>query len=99
VLGEALVERSLEHGWAPTSIRRFLEHVSLASGWDAESLGLQVHANATRNPSLLALSPPLALDMQVRMLAALAPVEDVSLWSNGNEESPTCLSVDGRGAE
>jgi len=95
VLGEALVERSLEHGWAPASIRRLLEHVSLASGWDLESLGLQVHANATRNPSLLALSPPLALEMQVRMLAALTPVEDVSLWSNGNEESPTCLSASG----
>ncbi len=94
-LGEALVERSLEHSWAPARIRRFLQHVSNASGWNAESLALQVHANATRNPSLLAFSPPLALEMQVRMLAALAPLEDVSLWSNGTGETPTCLSASG----
>jgi signal transduction histidine kinase len=30
--------------------------------------------------------------MHVRMLTALAPAEDVSLWSNGNGDTPTCLS-------
>jgi len=51
-----------------------------------------VHSRATRNPSLLALSPPLALEIQVRMLAALTPVEDVSLWSHGDENGPRCVS-------
>jgi signal transduction histidine kinase len=94
-LADALVERSLDHGWAAAGVHRLLEHVALACGWDLQALALQVHVHATRNPSLLALSPPLALEMQVRMLAALAPVEHLSLWSNGNDDSPSCLSFSG----
>ena len=89
-LGDALVDKSLEHGWSLRAVRCVLEEVAEAAGWDAESLSLQVHLHAARNPSLLALSPPLALEMQVRMLAALCPVEDVSVWAGGTE-GPTCL--------
>ena len=92
-LSDALVERSLEHGWSTESVCSLLEEVAQASGSELQSLALQVHAHATRNPSLLALSPPLALEMQVRMLAALAPVEDVSLWSHGDADGPICLSA------
>ena len=94
-LADALVERSLEHGWSAAGVRRLLEEVSLASCSDLQSLALQVHVHATRNPSLLALSPPLALEMQLRMLAALAPVENVSLWTNGDGGMPVCVSFSG----
>jgi signal transduction histidine kinase len=91
-LADALVERSLEHGWATGGVRRLLDEVTLISGWDLQPLALQVHVHATRNPSLLGLSPPLALEIQLRMLAALAPVEDVSLWTSGDDGAPVCLS-------
>ena len=97
-LGDALVDRSLEHGWSAPTVRRLLKHVAEAAGLKIDALAPQVHAQATRNPSLLALSPPLALDVQVRMLAALCPVEDVSLWSNVGGEAPTCLSFAGEDA-
>ena len=96
-LADALVERSLEHGWAAGGVRKLLEDVALASEWDLQSLALQVHVHATRNPSLLALSPALAVEMQLRMLAALAPVHDVSLWTNGDGD-PVCLSSSGESA-
>ena len=95
-LADALVDRSLEHGWSTPGVRRVLDEVALVSGWDTEALGLQVHHQAARNPSFLALSPPLALEMQVRMLAGLGPVEDVSLWSSG-AVAPTCLYTTGEG--
>jgi signal transduction histidine kinase len=91
-LSDALVERSLEHGWGTEGVRALLEEVAAVSGSELQAVALQVHAHATRNPSLLALSPPLALEMQVRMLAALAPVDDVSLWSDGDADGPVCLS-------
>src|SRR4029078_13373289 len=68
-LADALVDRCLDHGWSGPAVRGLPEHVAEASGSEVHRLALQVHANATRNPSLLALSPPLALEMQVRMLA------------------------------
>jgi signal transduction histidine kinase len=91
-LADALVERSLDHGWAAGSVCQLLAEVARVSGSELHALALQVHSHATRNPSLLALSPPLALEMQVRMLAVLAPVEDVSLWSHGAENGPGCVS-------
>jgi signal transduction histidine kinase len=91
-LADALVERSLDHGWAAGSVGQLLAEVARVSGSELHALALQVHSHATRNPSLLALSPPLALEMQVRMLAVLAPVEDVSLWSHGAENGPGCVS-------
>jgi signal transduction histidine kinase len=97
-LADALVERSLEHGWSAGGVRRLLDEVALASGWDLQPLALQVHVHATRNPSLLALSPRLALEMQLRMLTALAPLEHVSLWTNGDDGAPVCLSFSGESA-
>jgi signal transduction histidine kinase len=91
-LADALVERSLDHGWAAGGVGRLLDEVARVSGSELHALALQVHSHATRNPSLLALSPPLALEVQVRMLAALAPVQEVSLWSHGDENGPRCVS-------
>ena len=59
-LADALVERSLDHGWAAGSVGRLLDEVARTSGSELHALALQVHSHATRNPSLLALSPPLA---------------------------------------
>jgi signal transduction histidine kinase len=97
-LADALVERSLEHGWSAAGVTRLLDEVSLASGSDLQSLALQVHVHATRNPSLLALSPQLALEMELRMLATLAPVDDVSLWTKSDGGAPVCVSFSGDAA-
>ena len=95
-LGDGLVERSLEHGWPRALIRRLLEDAAEAADVDLDGLTVQVHARATRNPSLLALSPPLALEMQVRMLRALSPVEEASIWSLGSNGELTCLAYEGK---
>ena len=76
-------------------VRRLLAEVAETSGWELDALAQEVHARAVRAPSLLALSPPLALEMHVRMLAALSPADDVSLWSNGTGDGPACLSSSG----
>lgn len=94
-LADVLVERSLEHGWPASGVQRLLEDVAEAAGWDIGSLARQVHGRATHNPSLLAISPSLALGMQVRMLSALLRVEEVSLWSTGTDDVPTCLAYAG----
>jgi signal transduction histidine kinase len=95
-LGDVLVDRSLEHGWPRSLIRHLLATVAEASGRDREELATLTHARAARHPSLLALSPALAIETQLRILQALAPVEDVSLWSPGPDGAIACRSSLGR---
>src|SRR5437773_10444731 len=77
-LSAILVERSLEHGWPATLVRLLVAEAAEAIGADLDSFREHVHARSTTNPSLLALSPPLALEIQLRMLRALAANVDVS---------------------
>src|SRR4029450_5735193 len=51
-LAEALVERSLDHGWATGSVCRLLEEVAETSGWELDPLAQQVHADPARNRAL-----------------------------------------------
>lgn len=95
-VGDILVDRSLEHGWPRSLIRHLLATVAEASGRDRDALATLTHARATRHPSLLALSPALAVETQLRILTALAPVEDVSLWSTGPGGAVVCRSSLGR---
>ena len=96
-LADPLVDRSLEHGWALEGIRHLLAEIADVAGIDRDALGLQVHARGARNPSLLALSPQLAMEMQVRMLRALSPVEDISLWTAGTGTALACRIFAGDG--
>jgi len=80
-LGDLLVDRSLEHAWAAEKIWALLEVVAHVSEVDEQRLALACHSRAARNPSLLALSPHLALEMHMRMLHVLTPVSDVSVWT------------------
>jgi signal transduction histidine kinase len=91
-LGDVLVERSLEHGWPAAAIRRLLSDAAETGDTEVEALEAQVHTRAARNPSLLALSPSLALEIQVRILRALSPAEDVSLWSLAPNGELVCLA-------
>jgi signal transduction histidine kinase len=80
-LGDLLVDRSLEHGWAAENIWALLDVVADVADVDEHRLALSCHSRAARNPSLLALSPHLAVEMHVRMLYVLTPASDVSVWT------------------
>jgi len=79
-LGDLLVDRSLEHGWSSENIWALFEVIADVTDVDRRKLALACHTRAARNPSLLALSPHLAVEMHVRMLQVLTPASDVSLW-------------------
>jgi signal transduction histidine kinase len=58
-----------------------------------EAAALELFLRSTASPALHELPPMLTLDLQLQLLLALAPISDISLWSDG--ESPqrlTCLA-------
>jgi len=96
-IGDLLVDRSLEHGWAAEDIWALLEVVADVTDVDEHKLGLACHSRAARNPSLLALSPHLAVEMHVRMLRVLTPASDVSVWIASSEGGLECTAHAGEG--
>ena len=91
-IGDLLVDRSLEHGWAPESIWALLGVVAEVADVDEHKLALACHGRAARNPSLLALSPHLAVEMHARILYALTPASDVSVWTASAGNGLVCTA-------
>jgi signal transduction histidine kinase len=96
LLADSLTDKSLQHRWEREAIVGFLDDVATVSGLERDSLALHVHAFAARNPSLLALSPQLGIETEIRILYALAPIDGVSLWS-GPAGELSCRAYAGDG--
>ena len=56
-----------------------------------ETAALELFLRASANPGLHELPPPLTIELQLRLLLALAPVSDISLWTAGQAERVRCL--------
>jgi signal transduction histidine kinase len=57
-----------------------------------ETAALELFLRTSSNPGLHDLPPLLTLELQLRLLLALAPVSDVSLWADGHSERVQCLA-------
>lgn len=66
---------------------------SLASLLDLSraSLALQLFLQGMRTPELLDLPPTVALETQLRLITALAPIGETSLWIKDSNGRPVCL--------
>jgi signal transduction histidine kinase len=85
------IERRWRHGEAGRVVSKLAELLDLPT----ESMSLQLFLQAARAPQLLDLPPTLALQTQLRLLLALAPIEEASLWTTGPEGRPACLVDEG----
>jgi signal transduction histidine kinase len=57
-----------------------------------EAVALELFVRAASSPSLHALPPPLTIELQLRLLLALAPVSDVSLWIDDEPQRALCVA-------
>jgi signal transduction histidine kinase len=56
-----------------------------------ETAALELFLRASANPGLHELPSPLTIELQLRLLLALAPISDISLWVDGQAERVRCL--------
>src|SRR3954470_19301829 len=85
------VERRWRTGESPRIISRLARLLDLSM----ESAALEVFLSAVRAPQLLDLPPSLALETQLRLLLALSPIAEISLWTKGPEGRALCFLEDG----
>jgi signal transduction histidine kinase len=57
-----------------------------------DSVSLELFIRASSNPRLLELPPLLAIEVQLRLLLALSPITEVSLWADETNRQLRCVS-------
>jgi signal transduction histidine kinase len=57
-----------------------------------EAAALELFLRASANPGLHELPPPLTIELQLRLLLALAPISGISLWTDGQADRVRCLA-------
>ena len=78
--GEAFDICALDCGWGASEAAELVRELAAVLGEPAAATGAALFLAASRNPQLFELPPRVALQMQLEILVAFAPVEDASVW-------------------
>lgn len=81
VAGDTLGALWLDRRWDARAIDRIVSRLASETGVEERVARLIVYSTVIRNRYLFDLPPRLAVEAQIAMLAAFAPVSEVSLWT------------------
>ena len=87
---DALTGLKLERALPQGTAAEMVSAVATALDSSSEAASLDIFLRAASNPRLLELPPLTAVELQLGLLVALAPISDVSLWTNGPLRDLTC---------
>lgn len=86
---------TIERPWLDGEARVVGARLASLLGLSTDSVLLQLFLGAVRAPELLDLPPRVALDTQLRLLTALAPIAEASLWIKESNGRSACLADTG----
>ncbi len=95
---DALTGVMLESKWPPEPIAEMTGRVSLILDEPSDSVSLELFIRASSNPRLLELPPLLTVELQLRLLLALSPITEVSLWEEDSDRQLRCVGHAGEAA-
>jgi signal transduction histidine kinase len=76
----------------PSDLRRLLARAAKEAGIAIDAFSTDVYQLAVRDPAVLELPPDLAIELQLGLLAAVAPIDDASLWIRSQHKRLTCVA-------
>jgi signal transduction histidine kinase len=88
---DALTAVALDCGWSACDVELLIAEAAAACGVTNEEARRTIFLYATHNPCLLGLPPRLAMEFHLRLLAAVAPLQEVTLWTGGESTRAECL--------
>ena len=94
--GEAFGICALDAGWGDADAAELTVELSRLLGESVASTGAGLFLSAVRNPQLLALPPRVAVQVQLDLIIAFAPVDAVSLWFRDGAGRLTCVASVGQ---
>jgi signal transduction histidine kinase len=95
---DALTGVMLESNWPHETIADMIGRVALILDAPTESVSLELFVRAASNPRLLELPPLVTIELQLRLLLALAPITEVSLWADETDRQLRCVAHAGEAA-
>jgi signal transduction histidine kinase len=95
---DALTGVMLEQAWPHGTIAEMTARVALILDAPADSVSLELFVRAASNPRLLELPPLLTIELQLRLLLALSPITEVSLWADETNLQLRCVAHAGDAA-
>ncbi len=76
---------------------KIADTVARITGLPIELVRLEIHARVARDPRIIALSPPVAIETELKVFYALTDVRDVSLWTTTEARGMTSAFSAGSG--
>ena len=95
---DALIGVMLESRWPHETISEMTGRVSLILDEPTDSVSIELFVRAASNPQLLELPPLLTIELQLRLLLALSPITEVSLWEEESDAQLRCVAHAGESA-
>jgi signal transduction histidine kinase len=80
-VADVLARVALDHAWCRSDVRRLVRAIAVSTRLPADTVRLELLARVARDPRIIELSPPVAIEIELNAFYSLADVEDVSLWS------------------
>lgn len=80
----------LQRMWGREEIADIVADVAGELGRDPGAAGLEIAMEMLRDRDVLDLPPAVAIEAQLRIVLAFAPLDDISLWSRDSEERLVC---------
>src|SRR5437870_4448507 len=90
--GDAFDICALDCGWGAAEAAQLVRELAAVLDEPAAASGAALFLAASRNPQLMELPPRVALQMQLEILVAFAPVEDVSVWVGDTARRVHCVA-------
>src|SRR5919201_226009 len=89
---DALTAIIVERACSNETAKEIVAMAAAILGMSPATVWVELFVRAVPTPRLLELPPLLTLELQLRLLLALAPVSDVSLWADAPGERVRCLA-------
>jgi signal transduction histidine kinase len=83
-VADILARHSLDHPWRRPDISRLVSTLAELGRLPKETVRTELQARIARDPRILELSPPVAIETELKAFYAFTRVEQVSLWTKSS---------------
>jgi signal transduction histidine kinase len=96
-VADILVRLALDQSWRRSDVGKIAETLALIARLPVDFVRLELQARVARDPRIIELSPPVAIETELKVFYALTQVAHVSLWSKSSVEGLRCVFHAGPG--